>query len=603
MSGFRIRMTLTFTLAAVALPSTAGAAVHCVGTSGGDCDDTFPTSVAAEAAANGGDTIRYGAGTFDPVFSNEVLTFQGVGPGTPDSAAGATFIEQTTDDNPGIRLDQGGTIKDLRVVGGDASGTLLSSGGPGIQFTPSNPGNYALTVSNVIALGGQGGSLSLAGSGLFVSAGSANDRTAKASVTGSLLEAGGLFSDFALGVSLSGPGAELSLTDTTARGQDAGLQVDNRAKATLERSNITSSGFGVQVLGSSLTATRSRITGQALGIVATAAADPTSISLTDSLVAADPGQGSTTGAVGLTSMNTGGPVTLDALGSTLVAGSSAEAGLLATRSHSTDAAISVMLRNSVVRKNGAGGADIEADRATVAADHSSYTTVTAADAATVTTAGSGTNVSGDPLLAADSTLQTGSPLIDRGDVALVAPGELDLAGGPRSLDGNGDCVATPDIGAFERPSACQAQAPPNAAPAFSSARMTNKVFAPVPKGGKITIAKTKKRRVKRGTRFVYTLSEAAKVRIAIQRQLPGRRKGKRCVKPNRNNRHAKSCKRFKTVTTLSVNAKQGSNSTPFTGRAKGKALGPARYRARLVAADPLGAKSKTRTLSFRIVHG
>ena len=193
-------------------------------------------------------------------------------------------------------------------------------------------------------------------------------------------------------------------------------------------------------------------------------------------------------------------------------------------------AASIDLRNSVARLEGGGGAseaDLVANKGTIAASHSSFNTRVEENGGSATGRGSGDNVAGDPLLASDFSLLPGSPLVDRGDPLLVAAGELDLAGNARSLDGNGDCVAVPNIRAIERPAlACP---PFSFPPALTGASMTNKIFAPVKPGGKITASR--KRRVKRGTRFRYRLSEAAQVRITIERALAGRRKGKGCVKP------------------------------------------------------------------------
>ena len=75
-------------VAALALPAAANAAVRCVGTTGGDCTATYAsTADAVTAAVTEEDTIRFGAGTFGPVDTPKVLTYVGVGAGTPDSAA------------------------------------------------------------------------------------------------------------------------------------------------------------------------------------------------------------------------------------------------------------------------------------------------------------------------------------------------------------------------------------------------------------------------------------------------------------------------------------------------------------------------------------
>ena len=72
--------------------------------------------------------------------------------------------------------------------------------------------------------------------------------------------------------------------------------------------------------------------------------------------------------------------------------------------------------------------------------------------------GSGSNITGDPLFVDEASrnfaLQTCSAVVDRGDPSAVLSGELDLAGNPRSLDGNLDSVAVPDMGALESTGGC-----------------------------------------------------------------------------------------------------------------------------------------------------
>ena len=89
---------------------------------------------------------------------------------------------------------------------------------------------------------------------------------------------------------------------------------------------------------------------------------------------------------------------------------------------------------------------------------------------------------------------------------------------------------------------------------------------------------------KRGTRFRYTLSEAARVTITIQRKLRGKRT------------------RYRRVGRLRAQKQAGRRSTRFSGRFKRKALRPGRYRATIVAVDSAGARSKARKLRFRIVR-
>ena len=287
----------------------------------------------------------------------------------------------------------------------------------------------------------------------------------------------------------------------------------------------------------------------------------------------------------------------NAVGSTFI-GRGTSSAVHARRIADGSPMITTTLRNSIARAEGTGF-DLLADRTTIGADFSSFNTRSLENGGVAPEPGSAGNVAGDPLFAPDYSLQPGSPLIDRGDPSALLPGdppplpEMDLGGSLRSLDGNGDCAAVPDIGAFERGEACP--------PELTNVDVTNRVFAPAAR-----VRAGAKRKVKRGTRFLYTLSEPARVTITIERVLPGRVRGRgvrrKCVKPTARNSKARRCKRYKRVTTLVADGGAGRRSTAFTGRVRGKALRRGRYRARLVASDALGARSAETRIALRIVR-
>jgi hypothetical protein len=105
-----------------------------------------------------------------------------------------------------------------------------------------------------------------------------------------------------------------------------------------------------------------------------------------------------------------------------------------------------------------------------------------------------------------------------------------------------------------------------------------------------------------GTTLTFTLSEPARVAIAIQRALPGRRVGHACRRPSARLRHRRACVRYVTAGTLRRSGKQGRDRVKFSGRLGRRALKLGRYRARLVATDPSGNRSKARTVKFRVVR-
>lgn len=121
------------------------------------------------------------------------------------------------------------------------------------------------------------------------------------------------------------------------------------------------------------------------------------------------------------------------------------------------------------------------------------------------------SVYADPLLGADLVPQPGSPLIDRAAPLAGADGATDVAGTQRSLDGDGDCTAVPDIGAFEAPAA--ACVPPSSTqpPPVVAAPTAKDTTAPVITGLRFV------RRHGRAVGVRLKLSERAAVTVRVGR--------------------------------------------------------------------------------------
>jgi DNA-binding beta-propeller fold protein YncE len=123
-------------------------------------------------------------------------------------------------------------------------------------------------------------------------------------------------------------------------------------------------------------------------------------------------------------------------------------------------------------------------------------------------------------------------------------------------------------------------APPPAdvlAPRISRLSLTNRTFrvgrAPTALAARVPV----------GTTFRYTLSEPARVRVAFQRRRAGRwRRAGRA---------------------LTRAGKTGRNRLRFSGRIGRRKLRAGAYRARFVATDAAGNRSRTATVRFRIVAG
>ncbi|HEX6458833.1 MAG TPA: PKD domain-containing protein [Thermoleophilaceae bacterium] len=134
----------------------------------------------------------------------------------------------------------------------------------------------------------------------------------------------------------------------------------------------------------------------------------------------------------------------------------------------------------------------------------------------------------------------------------------------------------------------------SAAPVLRALRLRPRSFPAAARGGSIA------RRT--GTTVSYRDSEAVTTRFRVERVLPGRRSGHRCVAPRARNRHAKRCVRYSRVRGgFSHHDKAGTNRFHFTGRMRRRKLPPGNYR---LDATPSagGAKSHTARTRFRIIH-
>jgi hypothetical protein len=606
------RSTASFALlvlALVAFPATASAATRCVPVAAPGCDSNHTTINQAIAAASNGDTISIAAGTYpEAINTGKRLNFLGAGGGTLESAAGATTIAPAS--GVAIQLEGGGSLRGLRAVG--ASGF---SGNNALYFSPAANGSYELDITNFVAIGGNGTDnlFGNGGNGATIASADAG-KAIDLSISNSQFKAGHTTGPFtSTGLLLLGP----QLTSTVSRTRVASSDNDSavalmadRTKLTIEDSSMTG-GRAAELFDGEYVVRRSRIygtpdfNGYGWGLTAgdtIAGGLPFKLTIEDSLIVSEPGNAAIE-AYALQAYAQGGadPYTIDVRGSTILSRGAADPdGAVAVNLFSgSPPPIAVDLRNSIARLEGAqetGEADLIAEHGSIVASSSVFTSGAWSGSGTVTTPGSGTNYPGDPQLDAGFAPLPSSPLIDRGDPAAVYSGELDIEANARSQDGTGDCVAIPDVGAFELASRCPAKPPaPNVAPVVSKASLSRTRFTarkPVHKGRK------------RGTTLRFTLSEAARVKVAVERKSSGRRvkvAGKRrCVKPTKANATKPRCTRYLPAGALSVDGNSGANALKLTGKLGGKTLKPGRYRLTLTAVDGAKLGSKPLRLAFRI---
>jgi hypothetical protein len=360
---------------------------------------------------------------------------------------------------------------------------------------------------------------------------------------------------FLYGIALTGPGSRLAYLDVSNTGDQAKAVacVDG---VTVERVRVSGSGEA------------------AGGLIARG-----TCTVRDSVALADGPK-----SIGLHISGEAGGTTTVMRNVTAIATGTGSRGVLALCGICSPAeTINLDIKNTITSGT---GADLETGpSATIVASHSNF------DKAVPITPGSivdaGGNQTAPPTFVdgagGNYREAVGSPTIDAGVADQL--GTTDFDGSPRVLG------TAPDIGAFEF-------APPPVAPVvgeIQSLSLTRRKFTVANIGGAILSAR-KKATAPIATTVAYSLSAAATVTFTVERRLPGRKIGKRCVKQTKANRTKKKCSRFKPLKgSFNHSGQAGANSFKFSGRLNGKGLKPGSYR--LVGKTG----SASRAASFRIV--
>lgn len=537
----------------------------------------------AVSQSGDGDTVHVGPGSYTGAVSATNKVFI-VGAGAGQDPDSNTVLQPSS--GFAIRMFDGGGVSNMRVTGGGSA-----SAGQGIVLSATGTGASAdYLLRDLVVIGGATAS----GAGPAIHAFSAgSDRVISAKIEDSLLRvpqpAGG---PEAAAVRAEDDRTIVSVERTEVRGgagtDDAGFSVEDGAVAILGETPVgidgsLTHGLRFDGVGSNASVFQSRIAAQTgIWAVADDAGEQLAFTVRESVVGPLPGQPGMAVAAG------GGPGTKvvgNVAQSTLIGLSAVGAVYVAADDSTATVDLSSVIARNV---NPSAKPDLFAIAANggtgrITAKHSLFDRVTTQQQGSAPAAGSGTNVTGDPLFvnaaADDLRVSAGSPAIDRGDPAGVYAGEKDAGGLPRAADGDGDCKPVPDIGGHE----LQAPTKPCPVPPSPSAEQTpgaisgptpvQPPFKPAPKP---LISGLKVVAGRRAITATFTISHAASVVFAIQREAAGLRRGSRCAKPSKalRARRAKRCVRLVTVAVQRVPAKVGRNRISLSRRP-----GKGRYRA------------------------
>jgi hypothetical protein len=528
-------------LLACACPSVAGAADYCVETlpaCGTKNVATFQDALDSAAATEEADRIYLGGETY--------------------TAPAATGFVYDRPDRPVEIIGNGRGGPEGSTLTGQPGGSgwvLRLIGGPGTSITNlriHQPPNAA------------------AGSGALRTNGTARNLTVEAnpaeqtqssrvgvSLVGGTVEDAlvGVGQYGTVGVSFDDGGGTIRHSDV-----DGDIGVESKHGGSIERTHMNTTNYGLAATGGTTTIQSSWINAQGsfgAGIAAFVL----------------PGSDTSLIADGLTLI---GPKTANAI------------GVEASTAHAPDQSPRVTLKNSIVRdfavdlgagSSGQGIASIDASYS----DYDPSKVMTAPGPAIITQANiSNAGDAGFTEVDEDWIVPPGSPLIDAGD-PVTAQG-LDFRGNPLVTDGDHDGVARRDIGAIEVPGPLPAGPPadPPVGPPVGGGGGTGDQGpagdhqAPVLSRLSATSA--------RRSRLRYTLSEPARVTIAIQRVV---RRGGRI--------------RYRTIGRLTRDAGQGLNRARLPRRIGSRVLRPGRYRVVARATDAAGNRSAARRAAFRLL--
>jgi hypothetical protein len=605
-------------VATLSLPGSAAALVSTryVSLSGADtppCSSGAPCRHIEYAIgqAKPGDTVSIGPGTFAEggVSVTKSLNFVGAGSGTASSydPAHNTLIE-STNSNPTIASGGGGSFSNLRLNGPAGGFGPFAEVFSALELQASESAALSFNVDNVVATQSK-----LTGFPGFGRGAVNLEAVTKGSLNATITNLTAVGDGSALGVAQIEGVVHLNLANSklTSVAEISGEPALQLNEGTAQVTNTSASGaaIGFEINGAgSLSARNSSFTGTIDGVKArqnSSGKGTAEVTLRDSLAAAVAGPifGTDAGVLLLSEAGAGSLVKFEATNSTLAAyGKEAHAGLKleSQKAGTTTAAIKNTIAYAADPTSPATPRDIIASGpgpATVTAESSGYSSVNPTSGATITAVGTAGNVSGNPAFVSSATrnftLAAGSPMLERGNLALMEAGELDLAGNPHVEN---ECGRTlnPDIGAYEVVRTFNCPAAPGApgaapgatpksppTPTISSASMSAPRRAHHPgraKAGKLT----------------FTLNEAAMVTLVLKRLATGHVRGRACVAK------AKPCSRRVTVTVIHVPGGAGKTTMAFPSLKLLGHLKAGRYEVLLVAVNTQHVSSASRTLKFAL---
>jgi hypothetical protein len=201
------------------------------------------------------------------------------------------------------------------------------------------------------------------------------------------------------------------------------------------------------------------------------------------------------------------------------------------------------------------------------------------------------------------SLLPGSSAVDSVPASAIAlpfgltPSTTDLAGNPRVVDGNGDCMAVRDKGALElqghgiacppTPIVIAKDVPSIPLPAITGLTISPSSSFAAPSGATISKA-SKKAKKTYGASVSYNDSQVATTTFTVLSQTSGRTQGKACKKPSKANKHGKHCTILTVLGSFTHSDTAGANKLHFSGRVKGKKLAKGSYTLQAVPHDAAG---------------